>query len=83
MHSAVPDATGLSVVATGLFVLGVIAFLIAVISSIAEVAKILETLGYEHQRVERLCDMPASQIPGTQAPFRDDPDEPMGGLTEQ
>ena len=80
VHSAVPDATGLSVVATGLFVLGVLAFLVAVISSIAEVSKILETLGYEHRRVERLCETPAPAISDEHDPHPSDPDQPTGGI---
>jgi len=50
--------------AVGVFILGITLMLAAMITSIAEVRRIVETVSYEHERVERLCDMPGKTIAG-------------------
>ena len=69
------DASGAGVygVAIGVFVVGLLCMLGAMGTSVLEVARILETVRYEHVRVERLCESPEP------ACLRASPGEPESG----
>lgn len=47
----------------GVFIAGIMLMLGAMVTSIAEVKRIVETVAYEHDRVERLCGMPGESFP--------------------
>ncbi|MEL6739263.1 MAG: DUF2721 domain-containing protein [Planctomycetota bacterium] len=50
-----PESAPLYTAAVGVFVAGVLAIVGAIVTSTAEVARILETVDYEHDRVESIC----------------------------
>ncbi len=70
----VVETPGLYEGAVGVFVVGIVLMLAAMVSSVVEVGRILETVRYEHGRVERLCDDGAGR---SGSPIGDH-DEPQG-----
>ena len=68
----VTDIPGLYEGAVGVFVVGIVLMLGAMGTSVLEVGRILETIRYEHGRVERLCDDDAGRS-GTPIGAHDEP----------
>jgi len=52
---ASPEHLWLETAGGGVFLLGVVCMLVAMVTSAVEVLRIIETVRYEHDRVDRLC----------------------------
>ena len=63
---------------TAAFGLGIVLLLAATVTSLIEVSKVLETVQYEHDRVDALCQMPAPASSAAVGPEPTNAPGPMG-----